>query len=74
VKHLAALLDNSHLIAGRNPKNGICEVLHACAYVVGEFAEFTEQPLPIISALLQPRATLLPGHIQAVFVHNVLKV
>ena len=57
-----------------NQKNGVCEVLYAAAWVTGEFAEFLDEPLAVVTAMLQPRVTSLPGHIQGVYVHNVIKV
>eukprot|EP00729_Bicosta_minor_P026684 gene26685-13037_t len=57
-----------------NQKNGVCEVLYAAAYVSGEFAELVESPEDVMESLLLPHATSLPGHIQAVFVQNAVKL
>ena len=35
----ANILENSHLFTGKVQKNGICEVLYAAAWIVGEFSE-----------------------------------
>jgi len=72
-KQLVALLDNSHLL-NSNEKNGVCEVLYAAAYVSGEYSELIEEPGKVIDCLLNSRISSLPGHIQAVFVHNACKI
>jgi AP-3 complex subunit delta len=62
-------------LIGENPKvGGICEVLYAAAYIVGEFGADAEDKVQIIDAMLQPQAALLPGHIQSIYVHNALKL
>lgn len=48
------------------------EVLYAAAWIVGEFAGELSDPERSLNVLLQPRQ--LPGHIQAVYVQNVLKL
>ena len=55
-------------------KNGVCEVLYASAYVCGEFASLLEDAGATIDSLLVKEVTNLPGHIQAVFIHNMLKI
>ena len=74
VKQLTLLLSASHLQSGLNEKNGVCEVLYAAAYIVGEYSADLKEHLSVIDAFLKPRVASLPGHIQAVFVHNTLKV
>eukprot|EP00038_Savillea_parva_P027238 m.58366 g.58366 ORF g.58366 m.58366 type:complete len:1253 (+) comp7821_c0_seq1:94-3852(+) len=73
-KQMAALLTSSHLLNSKIEKNGVCEVLYASAYVVGEFAEELDEPLKLLDSLLQPTIANLPGHIQAVCIHNVTKI
>ena len=74
-KQLVKLLGSeSHLLTMGNQKNGVCEVLYAAAYVSGEFAELVESPEDVMESLLLPHATSLPGHIQAVFVQNAVKL
>lgn len=73
-KQMAALLTSSHLLNAKIEKNGVCEVLYAAAYVVGEFAAELDNPLGLIDSLLQPTIANLPGHIQAVCIHNVAKI
>lgn len=33
-----------------------------------------DDPLPVLDALINPRVTNLPGHIQAIFVQNIIKL
>ena len=67
-------MENTHLFSGNTQKNGICEVLYAAAWITGEFSEFLPEPRETIDALLNPKITALPGHIQAVFVQNIVKL
>lgn len=48
------------------------EVLYAAAWIVGEFNDQLEVPLEAIKLFLQERP--IPGHIQAVFVQNSIKI
>uniref|UniRef100_A0A8C4T0M7 AP-3 complex subunit delta-1 n=1 Tax=Erpetoichthys calabaricus TaxID=27687 RepID=A0A8C4T0M7_ERPCA len=74
VAQMAMLLDNAHLLAGNTQRNGICEVLYAAAWICGEFSEHLEDPLQTLEAMLRPKVTTLPGHIQAVYVQNAVKL
>lgn len=48
------------------------EVLYAAAWIVGEFASELIDPERTLSILMKPR--LLPGHIQGVYVQNIVKL
>ncbi|XP_053318538.1 AP-3 complex subunit delta-1 [Spea bombifrons] len=74
VSQMATLLDNAHLLASNTQRNGICEVLYAAAWICGEFAEHLAEPQQTLEAMLRPKVTTLPGHIQAVYVQNVVKL
>ncbi|XP_070562551.1 AP-3 complex subunit delta-1-like isoform X2 [Ptychodera flava] len=75
VSQMAQLLDNSHLLLGSaTHRNGICEVLYAAAWIVGEFSEHLYDPKATLDAMLKGRVTSLPGHIQSVYVQNTLKL
>ena len=68
-------MENSHLFAsGSGDKDGICEVLYAAAWIVGEFSEHLVNPRATLDSLLNPKITMLPAHIQAVFVQNIVKL
>uniref|UniRef100_A0A674KC45 AP-3 complex subunit delta-1 n=1 Tax=Terrapene triunguis TaxID=2587831 RepID=A0A674KC45_9SAUR len=74
VSQMAMLLDNAHLIASNTQRNGICEVLYAAAWICGEFSEHLEESNQTLEAMLRPKVTTLPGHIQAVYVQNMVKL
>ncbi|TKW14666.1 hypothetical protein SEVIR_5G181800v4 [Setaria viridis] len=52
----------------------LCPVLSAAAWISGEYAELTKDPVELVEALLQPRTSLLPMSVRAVYVHAVFKV
>ncbi|BFY99699.1 hypothetical protein BsWGS_02740 [Bradybaena similaris] len=74
VSQMAILLENSHILANNSQRNGICEVLHAAAWICGEFSEHLSNPKATLEAMLKPKITSLPGHIQSIFVQNILKL
>ncbi|ERE72417.1 AP-3 complex subunit delta-1 isoform 1 [Cricetulus griseus] len=74
VSQMSALLDSAHLVASSTQRNGICEVLYAAAWICGEFSEHLQGPQQTLEAMLRPKVTTLPGHIQAVYVQNVVKL
>ena len=55
-------------------KDGICEVLYAAAWIVGEFSAYLSDSRSTLDSLLNPKVTALPAHIQAVFVQNIVKL
>ncbi|CAL1543843.1 unnamed protein product [Lymnaea stagnalis] len=74
VSQMALLLENSHILANNSQRNGICEVLHAAAWICGEFSEHLNNPKATLEAMLKQKITSLPGHIQSIFVQNILKL
>lgn len=52
--------------------NSMYEVLYAAAWIVGEFSNELENADRTMNILLRPRQ--VPGHIQGVFVQNVVKL
>ncbi len=70
----ATILDNTHLFTGNTSKEGICEVLYAAAWIVGEFSSHLSDSRATLDSLLNPKVTALPAHIQAVFVQNIVKL
>ena len=66
---------NDPRLTDENPvEGGICEVIYAAAWIVGEFAEHAKTHSLVIESLLQPRVAVLPGHIQAVNIQNSIKI
>ncbi|OAY85794.1 AP-3 complex subunit delta [Ananas comosus] len=52
----------------------LCRILSAAAWISGEYVEFSKNPVEMVEALLQPRTSLLPASMRAVYVQAVLKV
>lgn len=48
------------------------EVLYAAAWLCGEFASELEKPVDTLKAMIKYK--VLPSHIEAVFIHNILKL
>lgn len=74
VREMACLIENTHLITNNSQANGICEVLYAAAWICGEFSEHLSDPSATLKAMLHPKVTYLPGHIQSILVQNVIKL
>ncbi|XP_068968798.1 AP-3 complex subunit delta-1 [Bombus flavifrons] len=73
VQQCALLLENSYLLTGQ-PRATMSEVLYAAAWICGEFSSELEDPIVTLQSMLRSQASSLPGHIQAVYVHNILKL
>ncbi|XP_012260262.2 AP-3 complex subunit delta-1 [Athalia rosae] len=73
VQQCALLLENAHLLTGQ-PRATMAEVLYAAAWICGEFSSELQNPFATLQSMLRSRASTLPGHIQAVYVHNILKL
>ncbi|KAL9880142.1 AP-3 complex subunit delta isoform X1 [Glossina fuscipes] len=69
VNEMANLLD-TFIVSSQS--NSMYEVLYAAAWIVGEFSNELENVEPTLNVLLKPRQ--VPGHIQGVFVQNVMKL
>ncbi|XP_001354597.3 AP-3 complex subunit delta isoform X1 [Drosophila pseudoobscura] len=69
VNEMTNLLDTFTVSA---QSNSMYEVLYAAAWIVGEFAGELEDAERTLNILLRPRQ--LPGHIQGVYVQNVIKL
>ncbi|KAI5017947.1 hypothetical protein ZWY2020_042835 [Hordeum vulgare] len=54
--------------------NLLCPVLSAAAWVSGEYIECSKDPVELVEALSQPRTSLLPMPVRAVYIQAVLKV
>ncbi|XP_058809166.1 AP-3 complex subunit delta-1 [Phymastichus coffea] len=73
VQQCAILLENAALLTGQ-PRATMSEVLYAAAWICGEFSSELENPMATIQSMLKPQVSSLPGHIQAVYVHNIIKL
>ncbi|TVU03397.1 hypothetical protein EJB05_51088, partial [Eragrostis curvula] len=52
----------------------LCPVLSAAAWISGEYVQFSKDPVELVEALLQPRTSLLPMSVRAVYIHAVFKI
>ncbi|KAG1673922.1 AP-3 complex subunit delta-1 [Nymphon striatum] len=73
VSQMALILENAHLLIGNAQRNSICEVLYAASWICGEFCSLVPDPQSTLYSLLKPKVTSLPGHIQSVYVQNIMK-
>lgn len=75
VSEMTSLLE-TFPVSNTTPLNGsstsMYEVLYAAAWIVGEFASELIEPERTMDILLKTRS--LPGHIQGVYVQNIIKL
>jgi len=72
VQQMALLIDNAHLLTVQS--STMSHVLYAAAWISGEFSQYLTDPQSTLEAMLRGRVFALPGHIQAVYVQNILKL
>ncbi|XP_014232130.1 AP-3 complex subunit delta-1 [Trichogramma pretiosum] len=73
VQQCSLLLENACLLSGQ-PRASMSEVLYAAAWICGEFSSELDDPTATLQSMLRPQVSNLPGHIQSVYVHNILKL
>lgn len=72
VQKMAQLLEDAHVLT--QPGSKMADVLYAAAWICGEYAPELDNAEATLEAMLGGRVNNLPGHIQAVYVQNILKV
>lgn len=72
VTEMTALLDAFPVAVSAGGSTSMFEVLYAAAWIIGEFASELVEPESSLGVLLRPRT--LPGHIQGVYVQNIVKL
>lgn len=72
VAEMTTLLDSFPVSVSAGGSTSMFEVLYAAAWIIGEFASELVEPERSLGILLKPRA--LPGHIQGVYVQNIVKL
>lgn len=72
VAEMSTLLDSFPVAVSAGGSTSMFEVLYAAAWIIGEFASELIEPERSLGILLKPRA--LPGHIQGVYVQNIVKL
>ncbi|KAL1915223.1 uncharacterized protein VTP21DRAFT_7499 [Calcarisporiella thermophila] len=68
------LLEDLKLLETADNPESNAEVLYAAAWMVGEYFEYLTEPVKVLELLLQPTAEKLAAPVQAVYVHNILKI
>lgn len=74
VESMVSLLRDPRLLSDSIQDGGMCEVLSAAAWVVGEYSDLTDDHLPALESLLHSRVSFLPLGVQIVYVQNILKL
>ncbi|KAJ9584594.1 hypothetical protein L9F63_021064 [Diploptera punctata] len=72
VEQMAVLIENAHLLTAQS--STMSQVLYAAAWITGEFSQYLRDPQATLEAMLRGRVIALPGHIQAAYVQNILKL
>lgn len=73
VKEMTSMLNNFPVGSSRHSGSTMFEVMYAAAWIVGEFSVHLTDPEETLKVFLNGRPAL-PGHIQAVFVQNIIKL
>ena len=74
VKAMCDVLLAGRLLTASSANNCMSEVLHAAAFVVGEFSEYVEEHVEVIRCMMRKEVGGLSGETQNVFVQSVMKV
>ena len=74
VKAMSDVLLAGRLLGVGGGSNAMSEVLHAAAFIVGEYSEYVEEHLEVIRVMMRREVSSLSGETQNVFVQNVVKV
>ena len=74
VKAMCDVLLAGRLLTASGANNCMSEVLHAAAFIVGEFSEYVEEHVEVIRCLMRREVGGLSGETQNVFVQSVMKV
>jgi len=75
VKQMSLLLQNHHLLVGHGRGGCSTDVLYAASWICGEFAALLEGPEATLKAMCKrSRVMALPGHVQATYIQNAMKL
>ena len=74
VKAMSDVLLAGRLLGVGGGSNAMSEVLHAAAFIVGEYSEYVEEHLEVIRVMVRREVSSLSGETQVVFVQAVMKV
>ena len=74
VKAMSDVLLAGRLLSVGGGSNCMSEVLHAAAFIVGEYSEYVEEHLEVLRVMVRREVSSLSGDTQVVFVQAVMKV
>lgn len=74
VSQMTLLLNNAHMFMQPSGGSNMANVLYAAAWICGEYANELEKPEETLFSMLTGKVHSLPGHIQAAYVQNIMKV
>ncbi|KAI9209645.1 Adaptor protein complex AP-3 delta subunit [Polychytrium aggregatum] len=74
VNCMVTLLADKILLETATDENTNVGVLSAAAWICGEYSSLLSSPPTVLHNLLDPAVLRLPHEIQAVYVHNILKI
>jgi len=74
VSQMTLLLNNAHMFMQPSGGSNMANVLYAAAWICGEYASELEKPEETLFSMLNGKVHSLPGHIQAAYVQNIMKV
>jgi len=73
VKNMVNLIRSEDILL--NVSSGTnSEVLFAAGYIIGEFNKFVTNHVEVVEALLNPRVSNLPAHIQGIYMSSAFKI
>ncbi|XP_050546578.1 AP-3 complex subunit delta-1 [Daktulosphaira vitifoliae] len=74
VSQMSLLLTNAHMFMQPSGGSNMSNVLYAAAWICGEYAIELEKPEETLFSMLTGKVHSLPGHVQAAYVQNIMKV
>ncbi len=74
IRSMTDLLITERLLVHNSASNAMSEVLYAAAFLVGEFAEYVEEHVELVTVMLKPQVATLSQNVQNVFVQSFVKV
>ena len=74
VKAMSDVLLGGRLLSSASGLSSMSEVLHAAAFIVGEYSEYVEEHVELLRCMTRKELSGLSGETQVVFVQNVVKV
>jgi len=74
VEQMSLLIENSSVLLRSGRHTSAAEVLYAACWLVGEFSPLLADPRRALVSMIQGLNPSLKPHIQATYVHNILKL